>query len=151
MRSPQSELSLPFQYIKPSTQIRTKQFMNCSQTVRESNARMCEWDCKPVLHHPRMVRIPFAANQNLSVFCANTKRTGCAGCPFHAPGVLCSPQVRGKLITRAPLTCRMRTAQCRSGMLVYTKRYMAQFVTVVVTLHFYTNVKYWKKHVNKVF
>ncbi len=43
---------------------------------------------------------PFPANQNLSVFCANTKITGYAECSFHVPGVLCSPQVRGKLINR---------------------------------------------------
>ncbi len=49
----------------------------------------------------------FAANQNLLLFCTNTKRTGCAGCPFHAPGVLCSSQVRGKLINRAPLMHHM--------------------------------------------
>ncbi len=42
------------------------------------------------------VCIPFPANQNLSVFCTNTKRTGCAGRPFHAPDILCSPQFRGK-------------------------------------------------------
>ncbi len=65
---------------------------------------MCGRDCKPALHHPRMARIPFPANRNLSVFCANTKKTGCAGCPFHAPDVLCSPKVRKKLINRAPLT-----------------------------------------------
>ncbi len=49
-------------------------------------------------------------------FCANTKRTGCAECLFHAMGVACLPQVRGKLINRAPLTHRLR-----SGELVYTK------------------------------
>ncbi len=38
------------------------------------------------------------------VFFANTKRTGCAGCPSHAPSVLCSPQVRRKLMNCAPLT-----------------------------------------------
>ncbi len=54
-------------------------------------------------------------------FCANTKRTGCARCPFRAPGVLCSPQVRKKLINRAPLIRRMRTAQLVCGALVYTK------------------------------
>ncbi len=44
-------------------------------------------------------------------FCTNTKRTGCARCPFHALGVLCSLQVREKLINRAPLTRHTRTAQ----------------------------------------
>ncbi len=95
--------------------------------VCEPNARMCGWDCKPALHCLRMVSIPFAANQNLSVFCANTKRTGCAGCPFHAPGVLCSPQVRRKLINRALLTRCTQMAQCLSCMLVYTKLYRMAF------------------------
>ncbi len=52
-----------------------------------------------------MVRIPFAMNQNLSVFYTNTKRTGWAGCPFHALGVLHSPQVRGKLTCQWPYRC----------------------------------------------
>ncbi len=91
------------------------------QIVYEPNARICGWDCKPVLHHPRTVCIPFAVNQNLLVFCMNTKRTGCAGCPFHAPGVLCSPQVCVKLINHAPNTSCIRTAQCISGALVYTR------------------------------
>ncbi len=73
------------------------------------------------VNHSQMVRIPFTANQNLSIFCANTKRTGCTGCSFRAPGVLCSAQVWGKLINCAPLTRRMRMAQRISGMLVYTK------------------------------
>ncbi len=51
-------------------------FAKHSQTVREPNARMCGWDCEPVPRRPRIVRITFTANQNLSVFCANTKRTG---------------------------------------------------------------------------
>ncbi len=54
-------------------------------------------------------------------FCTNTKKTGCAECPFHAPGILCLPQVHRKLINRAPLTCRMRTVQRISGAFVYTK------------------------------
>ncbi len=85
------------------------------------NARMCGWDCKPVLHHPQTIRILFAVNQNLLVSCANTKRTGCARCPFHTPGVLYSPQIHGKLSNHAPNTRRMRTAQRVSGVLVYTR------------------------------
>ncbi len=69
--------------------------------VLEPNVHMYGQDCEPVLRHPWMIRIPFATNRNLSVFCANTKRTGCAACPFHTPGVLCSPQVCGKLINCA--------------------------------------------------
>ncbi len=77
---------------------------NGLQTAREQFPnQMCEWDCKPALCRLRMVCITFAENRNLSVFCTNTKRTGCAGCPFRAPGVLCSPQVRGKLINRRKL------------------------------------------------
>ncbi len=72
--------------------------------------------------HLRTVRIQFAANRNSS-FCANTKRTVCAGCPFHAPGVLCSPQVRGKLINCVPNTRCTRMAQHVTGALVYTRYY----------------------------
>ncbi len=97
---------------------------NFSRTVRKSNVCMCRRDCEPALRHSWMVHIPFAENRNLSVFCANTKRTGCTGCPFHAPGVLCSPQVLKKLINRAPLTRRKRTAQRVSGALMYTKLYI---------------------------
>ncbi len=98
--------------------------MNHSRTVRELNACMCGQNCEPALRHPWTVRIPFAENQNLLVFCANTKRTECAGCPFHALDVLCSPQVCGKLINHMPLVRRIRTVQCVSGALVYTKLYM---------------------------
>ncbi len=45
---------------------------------------MCVWDCKHVLHCLRMIRILFAANKHLLVFCANTKR-------MYAPcGQVCS-------------------------------------------------------------
>ncbi len=87
-------------------------YIRARRMVRKPNVSMCGWDCEPMLRHPRTARLPFAANQNLSVFCANTKRTRCAGCPFHAPGVLCSPQVCGKLINRAPhangMVCKWR-------------------------------------------
>ncbi len=69
---------------------------------------MCGRDCELVLRHSHTVRIPFVANWNLLFFCANTKRTGCAWCPFHAPGVLCSPQVCVKLIYHAPHKRRAR-------------------------------------------
>ncbi len=92
--------------------------------VREPNVRMCGWDCKPVLRRPQTVCLPFAANQNLSVFCANTKRTGCVRCPFHTPDVLCSPQVRGKLINHALLTCQTLIVQHVSSTLKYTKLYI---------------------------
>ncbi len=96
--------------IKPRIHERAEWFAN-----REPNAHMCGRDCEPVLPYLQTVRILFAVNRNLSVFCANTKRTGCAGCPFHAPGVLCSPQVCGKLINCVPLMYRMQTAQRVSG------------------------------------
>ncbi len=86
-------------------------YMRARRMVLEPNASMWGWDCEPALRRPRMVLIPFAANRNLSVFCMNTKRTGCAGCPFHAPDVLCSPQIHGKLINHAVLTCRTRMVQ----------------------------------------
>ncbi len=99
---------------------------NGSRIVCEPNACMCGWDCEPMLCHLRTVCILFVTNRNLSVFCANIKRTGCAGCPFHAPNVLCSPQVRGKLITCVPLTYRTRTAQRVSGALMYIKLYCSK-------------------------
>ncbi len=105
--------------VKPRIYEHAEWFAKHSRLVREWNARMCGRDCKPVLSHPRMVRILFATNRNLSVFCMNIKKTVCVSCLFYAPGVLCSPQVRGKVINRAPLTLRMRTVQCVSSTLVY--------------------------------
>ncbi len=87
--------------LKPRIHERAEWFANCSRMVRKPIACMCGWYCTPVPRHQRTVRIPFATNRNLSVFCTNTKRTGCAGFPFHAPGVLCSPQVHRKLINHA--------------------------------------------------
>ncbi len=52
----------------------------------ESNVRMCGQDCEPVLHYLQMVCVPFTTNQNLSVFCANTKGIECTGCPVFASG-----------------------------------------------------------------
>ncbi len=96
-------------------------YTRACQMVCEPNARMCRWDCKPALHHLQMVRISFTTNRNLSVFCANTKRTGCVGCPFHTLGVLCSSQVCGKLMNRSPNMRHMLTVQRVSGALVYTR------------------------------
>ncbi len=84
--------------------------------VREPNACMCGQDCEPTLCHLQTVRIPFAMNWNLSVFCANTKRIGCARCPFHAPSILCSSRVRRKLINHAPHT---NGAACKRCACVY--------------------------------
>ncbi len=98
-----------------------------SQTVRKPNARTCGWDCEPALHCLQMVRTLFAANRNLSVFCVNTKRTGSTRCPFHAPGILCLPQVREKLINGPSNTCRMWMVQRLSGALVYTRFNMPYF------------------------
>ncbi len=109
--------------IKPCIHERTKWFANRSWMVCEPNESMCGWDCEPALCRPRMICIPFTANRNLLVFCTNTKRTGCVGCPFHALGVLCSPQVRKKLINHAPNMSRMRTAQRISDALAYTRFY----------------------------
>ncbi len=77
--------------VKPRIHKHAEWFANHSRMVCEPNAHMCRWDCEPVLCCRWTVCIPFAANQNFLVFCTNIKRTGCAGCPFHAPGVLCSP------------------------------------------------------------
>ncbi len=110
--------------LKPHIHMCAEWFANHLRTVCEPNARMCAHDCEPALCHLWTVRIPFAENQNLSVFCTNRKRTRCSGCTFHAPGVLCSPQVRRKLINRAPLMRRIRMTQRVSGTLVYTKLYL---------------------------
>ncbi len=67
---------------------------NSSRVIPEPNVRMCGWDCKPALRHLQTVRIP-CANQNLSVFCANTKGIGGTGCPVL-------PQIRRKLIYHVP-------------------------------------------------
>ncbi len=90
---------------------------------------MCGWNCEPALRHLWTAHIPFTANRNLLVFCTNTKRTGFARCLFHAPGVLYSHQVHGKLINHAPITHRTRTAQRISGALVYTRKTVHTFVT----------------------
>ncbi len=92
--------------------------------VCEPNARMCVRNCEPAPRYPQMIRIPFATNQNLSIFCANTKKTGCTRCPFHAPGFRCSPQVHGKLIDCVPNTHRMRTVQRVSCALIARLRFM---------------------------
>ncbi len=73
------------------------------------------------------------------VFAGNTKITGCVGCPFHALGVLCSPQVCAKLINRAPLMYWTQTAQRVSDALVYTN-------LKVVTYNVYVHVAYVTKH-----
>ncbi len=74
--------------VKPDTHIWTKWFAN----VCKPNAHMCGRDCEHALHHLRMVCIPFTANRN---FAQMQRELG-------APGVLCLPQVCGKLIYREP-------------------------------------------------
>ncbi len=69
---------ITLQRVKPRILERAEWFANCSQTVRKPNARMCGWDCEIALRRPQTVCILFTTNQNLSVFCSNTKRTGCA-------------------------------------------------------------------------
>ncbi len=112
--------------VKPHIHEHAEWFANRSWTVCEPNTRMCGRDYESALRHLWIGHIPFTKNQNLSVFWTNTKRTGCAGCLFHAPGVLCSPQVGGKLINRAPLMHHKRMAQHVSDTLVYTKLYTAE-------------------------
>ncbi len=72
--------------LKPRIHEHTEWFANHSRMICEPNARICGRDCKPALRHLRMVRMPFAANQNLSFFCTNTKRIGCVGCTLLASG-----------------------------------------------------------------
>ncbi len=98
-----------------------EQFANQMRVCVDENANLrCAIHKRFAYCSLQTIPIPFSTNRNLSVFCVNTKRTGCVGCPFHAPRVLCSPQVRRKLINRTPDTHRMQTAQCASGALVYT-------------------------------
>ncbi len=96
-------------FSKPCIHKPAEWFSNHLRTACKPNACMRWQDYKPALRHLRTVRIPFAENWNLSVFCTNTTRNGCAECPFHAPGILCSPQVRGKLLNHVPLTRLTRT------------------------------------------
>ncbi len=59
---------------------------------------------------------------------------------LDAPGILCSPQVRRKLINRVPLTRRMRTAWCVSGAIVYTMFY-AGLYSLWMSIHFRDNTR----------
>ncbi len=118
-------------------------YTQARQMVRKPNAHMCGWDCKPVPSHLRMVRIPFTVIWNLSVFCANTMRTGCAGRPFHALGALCSPQVRGKLINHPPHT---NGAACKRHAYVYKAKDTTSDVIDMTDLSDNTNGIYFIYH-----
>ncbi len=110
------------------------------QTIREPNARMCGQDCKPALRHLWMVRILFAANRNLLVFLHEHKENWMC---LHAPGVPCSPQVRRKLINRAPLMRLMRMAQRVSSELVYAK------LNILRRINIWTFWSSWNKKIRK--
>ncbi len=77
----------------------------CVDGTANLRCAICKWF---TYHLPRT---------KICCFFARTQRE------LDAPGVLCSPQVRGKLINRAPNKCRTRTAQRISGALMYTKLY----------------------------
>ncbi len=104
--------------LKPRICEHAEWFANRLRMVHDPNARMCRRDYKPALRCLRTVRIQFVTNWNLLVFCANTKRIGCAGYPLYVPGVLCSPQVCRKLINHAP------SANCLLGMCVPGLRFL---------------------------
>ncbi len=109
---------LPVTCVKPHIYKCAEWFANCSRMVCEPNACMCGWDCNPALRHLQTFCIPFAANQNLSVFLGEHKENWMR---LHAPGVLCSPQVHEKLITCALPTHCTRMAQHVNSTLVYIK------------------------------
>ncbi len=85
--------------------------LNGLRTARKPNARMCGWDCELALGRLRMVRIPFTANQNSSVFCMNIKRTGCAGCPLLASGWRKINKLCAKYVPHANGTVHKRHAR----------------------------------------
>ncbi len=104
-------------YLKPRIHERIKWLANHSQTKCAyvwTGLRTCAALSANGSH--TVCRVPKFVG-----FCGNTKRTGCVGCPFRAPGVLCSPQVHGKLINRTPNMRRTRTLQYVSGALMYTR------------------------------
>ncbi len=78
--------------------MRTKWFTNRLRMVRESNARMCGWDCEPLRRHPQ-----HSPRTVIYRFFVQTQRE------LDAPGGLCSPQVRKKLINHTPsMNCLVR-------------------------------------------
>ncbi len=96
-----------------------EQFANQMRVCADGTANLHCTICEQFTYHLPRTKICY-------FFGANTKKTGCARCPFHAPGVLCSPQVRGKLINRAPNAHHTRMTQHVSGTLVYTKFYTSK-------------------------
>ncbi len=60
----------------------------------------------------------------------------CAGCPYQALSVLCSPQVRRKLINRTSNSRHTRMVQRVSGALVYTRfNVICQIMIIMYIFH----------------
>ncbi len=106
-------------YTSASNGLRTicEQFANQMRICVDMNANLRCAICKQFAHHSPRTKSAYvwtglqtcaapSANSSprtkIRRFFARTQRTGCTRCPFHAPGVLCSPQVPRKLFNRAP-------------------------------------------------
>ncbi len=89
-------------------------YTRARRMVREPNVRMCEWDCELCCTIPKQFAYR-SPQMEICRFFAQTQRE------LDAPGVLCSPQICGKLINHAPNRHRMRMEQCISRALVYTR------------------------------
>ncbi len=79
--------------------------------VREPNARMCGWNCEPACTISEWFAYRSPQTEMCQFLQEHKENWMRAACPFHAPDVLCSPQVGKKLINRASNTRRTRTAQ----------------------------------------
>ncbi len=149
-------------FLKVGAHLRIKPIMIVSQMVYVPIQCTCGQDCKHALRCLQMGRLPFTANQNLSVGCLNMKGIVCilqtgfflfANCTLVACSffhffnmdwsvfvecalkhwfVVCQPRIRGKLIYYVPSAYHTRTAQCNQGVHVCT-RLQATSQTVWVT------------------
>ncbi len=100
--------------LKPRICEHTEWFANRSMRVCvDGTANQC---C--AMHGQFAYRLP---RTKICWFFARTQRELDAVVSFHAPSVLCSHQVCGKFINRAPNTRRTWTVQRVSGALVYTR------------------------------
>ncbi len=86
------------QSVEPCIHERAEWFANQMRMCVNGTANLRCAICKRVAYH--------SARTKICRFFARTQRE------LDAPGVLCSPQVRGKLINRAPNMCHKRMAQC---------------------------------------
>ncbi len=101
-------------------------YTQARRMVRESFANKCAYVCRlwtcsaPFANGSHTIhRVPKFVS-----FLREHKENWMHRCFFHAPGILCSSQVRRKLINGAPNTRCMQTTQRVSGALLYTNPYM---------------------------